>query len=333
MAEHFRALVASEAENGNFERRVCERTIDDLPEGDVLIRVDYSSLNYKDALSASGNRGITRNYPHTPGIDAAGRIVLGEGFFPGEEVIVMGYDLGMNTPGGFGQYIRVPRDWVMKKPEGLSLAECMTYGTAGFTAALSADRLIEHAVNPDAGEILVTGATGGVGAMAVAILSRIGYRVAASTGKLAKSGWLISLGASEVLHRDELRDASGRALLKGRWAGVVDTVGGEMLSCALKSAKYGASVTCCGMVASTELSTSIFPFILRGVNLLGIDAAQCPMERRIRIWGKLGSQWKPHCLDNIAAWCTLDELDQKIEDMLSGNSSGRVVVSMRQAQS
>ncbi len=333
MAEHFKALVVSESGEGNFERRICERKIEDLPEGDTLVRVDYSSLNFKDALSASGNKGITRNYPHTPGIDAAGLIVQSDAFSPGDEVIVMGHDLGMNTPGGFGQYVRVPGDWVMRKPQGLSLAECMTYGTAGFTAALSIEKLIGHGVDPDSGEILVTGATGGVGSMAVAMLSTLGYQVVASTGKLDMSGWLASLGASNVVHRDELRDDSGRPLLKGRWAGVIDTVGGESLSSALKSAKYGASATCCGMVSSTEFCTSIFPFILRGVNLLGIDAVQCPMEHRVRVWEKLASIWKPECLGKIGSFCTLEELDGKIDEMLGGNSAGRMVVSMRQPQS
>jgi putative YhdH/YhfP family quinone oxidoreductase len=333
MAEHFKALVVSESHEGKFERRICDRNIEDLPEGDTLVRVDYSSLNYKDALSASGNRGITRHYPHTPGIDAAGSIVESAVFSPGEEVIVMGHDLGMNTSGGFGQYLRVPADWVMKQPKGLSLAECMTYGTAGFTAALAMEKLIMHGVEPDSGEILVTGATGGVGSMAVAILAKLGYQVVASTGKLEMSDWLAFLGASEVVHRDELRDDSGRPMLKGRWAGVVDTVGGEILSSALKSAKYGASVTCCGMVASNALCTSIFPFILRGISLLGIDAVQCPMEHRIGIWEKLASGWKPECLGKIGSVCTLEELDRKIDDMLGGNSTGRVVVSMRQPQS
>lgn len=329
MAEQFRALVVSESGAGNFERRICERNVEDLPKGDTLVRVEYSSLNYKDALSASGNKGITRHYPHVPGIDAAGLIVQGDVFSEGTDVIAMGHDLGMNTSGGFGQYVRVPSDWVMKKPSGLSLAECMTYGTAGFTAALSVEKLIGHGIDPGSGEILVTGATGGVGTMAVAILAELGYKVVASTGKLERSDWLASLGASEVVHRDELHDESGRPLLKGRWAGVVDTVGGESLSSALKSAQYGASITCCGMVSSTELNTSIFPFILRGINLLGIDAVQCPMAHRVRIWEKLATTWKPKCLDKIGSFCTLEELDGKIDDMLSGNSIGRIVVSMR----
>lgn len=330
MDETFRALVVSESGEGNFERKVSTRRIGDLPEGDTLIRVVYSSLNYKDALSASGNRGITRNYPHTPGIDAAGVVVKSHGgkFSEGEEVIVTGFDLGMNTSGGFGQYVRVPHSWVLKKPEGLSLRECMIYGTAGFTAALSVQKLEEHGVNPDSGEILVTGATGGVGILAVSILAGIGYEVAAATGKAEASDFLRSLGASEVVSRESVRDESGRALLKGRWAGVVDTVGGEVLSTALKSTKYGASVTCCGMVASTELSTSIFPFILRGVNLLGIDAAQCPMEARTGIWKNLAGAWRPDSLERLGSSCTLDELEGKIEAMLAGRSMGRVVVSM-----
>lgn len=306
-------------------RNVIERRIDELPENDTLIRVNYSSLNYKDALSASGNRGITRRYPHTPGIDAAGVIVESPAFSEGEEVVAMGFDLGMNIPGGFGQYVRVPSSWVLRRPEGLSLKECMIYGTAGYTAGLSVAKLTENGVNPDSGEILVTGATGGVGMLAVGILAKIGFHVVASTGKAQASDFLKSLGAAEVISREALHDP-GRPLMSGRWGGVVDTVGGEILSNALKSTKYGGAVTCCGMVASADLCTSIFPFILRGVGLHGIDAAQSPMDLRKKIWEKLSGQWKPDNLERLSSVCALDELEGKIDAMLAGGSMGRVVV-------
>ncbi|HQT25976.1 MAG TPA: YhdH/YhfP family quinone oxidoreductase, partial [Burkholderiales bacterium] len=301
--------------------------IDDLPENDTLIKVLYSSLNYKDALSASGNRGITRRYPHTPGMDAAGIVVKGPDFREGEEVLAMGFDLGMNTPGGFGQYVRVPSSWVSRKPEGLTLKECMIYGTAGYTAGLSLMRLAENGVNPDSGEILVTGATGGVGMLAIGMLAKIGYRVVASTGKREAQEFLKSIGASEVISREALHDP-GKPLSKGRWAGVVDTVGGEILVSALKSTKYGGIVTCCGMVAGTEFCSSIFPFILRGVALCGIDAAQSPMGVRKGIWKKLSREWRPENLDGFHIPCALEELEGRIESMLAGQSMGRVVVSL-----
>ena len=321
----FRALVAFESDDGSFVRRIMERNIDDLPGHDTLIRVRYSSLNYKDALSASGNRGITKQYPHTPGIDAAGLIVESPEFPEGEEVIVAGHDLGMNIPGGFGEYVRVPSSWVLKRPEGLSLEQCMVYGTAGFTAGLSVSKLEACGVRPESGEILVTGATGGVGLLALVLLVKIGYRVVASSGKKEAFELLNSMGAWDVIPRDSL--PSGKPLLKGRWAGVIDTVGGEILVNALKSTQYGGAVTCCGMVASSEFCTSIFPFILRGIGLHGIDAAQCAMDLRKEIWEKLSGKWKPDNLERLHVLCTLEDLDGKIESMLSGKSTGRVVVS------
>ncbi len=323
----YRALVASESPEGSIVRKIEELEIGDLPANDTLVKVLYSSLNYKDALSASGNRGITRKYPHTPGIDAAGIIVESPDFRAGEEVVVMGYDLGMNTPGGFGQYVRVPSSWVMRKPEGLTLKECMIYGTAGYTAGLSVMKLVENGVNPDSGEILVTGSTGGVGMLALGMLAGAGYEVVAMTGKPESFELLKTIGASAVISRDALDDP-GKPLSRGRWAGVVDTAGGEILANALKSAKYGATVTCCGMVAGTDFCSSIFPFILRGVALLGIDAAQSPMDVRKAVWRRLSGEWKPRNLESLHSTCGLEELEGKIMSMLAGRSAGRVVVSL-----
>ena len=329
--KRFKALVAEQNAEGVFIRRIQEKQIEDLPAGEVLVRVLYSSLNYKDALSASGNRGVTRNYPHTPGIDAAGVVEesTDNSFRPGDEVIVSCYDLGMNTPGGFGQYIRVPAKWVMRLPGNLGLRESMIYGTAGFTAANSVFRLVEYGVRPDNGKILVTGATGGVGSISVAILSKIGYQVAAVTGKMDQQQFLLALGATEIVPREKALDSSGRMMLKAKWAGVIDTVGGDILATAIKSTKYGGAVTCCGNVASPDLALNVYPFILRGVSLIGIDSASCTMDFRVPIWEKMAGEWKPPSLESLAIEISLEELDRYIETMLQGKQHGRVVVNLQ----
>ncbi len=326
----FRALVVEETGENTFARSVKDRSTDDLPAGEVLIRVHYSSLNYKDALSATGNKGVTKNYPHTPGIDASGVVqesASGD-FKPGEEVLVTGYDLGANTSGGYGEYIRVPSDWVIKLPAGLSPMESMVYGTAGFTAALSVYKMEEHGVAPGMGEVLVTGATGGVGSVASGILAKSGYRVVASTGKTDRNQLLLGLGVKEVISREDAKDTSGRALLKARWAGVVDTVGGEILATAVKSAGQHGVVTCCGNVASADLPLSVYPFILRGVTLVGIDSAYCPMDVRKRVWAKIANEWKLDRLDILTTEISLAQLDKHVELILQGKESGRVVVNM-----
>ena len=325
----FKTMIVSEAEDGRFVRTIGEKHLEDLPEGDVLIRVRYSSLNYKDALSASGNRGVTRKYPHTPGIDAAGIIVASHtpAVQPGCQVVVTGYDLGMNTSGGFAQYIRVPAAWVVPLPRGLSLRESMICGTAGFTAALACHKLIENKVTADQGSVLVTGATGGVGSIAVAILAKAGYRVTAATTTMQEAPYLHEIGAAEVIAAAELDDQSGRVLLKPRWAGVVDTVGGNILSTAIKATHYGGTVTCCGNVTSGELHTSIYPFILNGVSLLGVDSVNCPTALRLRIWDKLAGEWKLDHLDTITTELAgLAALDERIELLLQGKHRGRDIV-------
>lgn len=329
-AKKYKAFVVREHENQEFKRQIEEQRIAELPPGEVLIRVSYSSLNYKDALSASGNRGVTRSYPHTPGIDASGSVVESDvsDFKPGDLVLVTGYDLGMNTPGGFGQYIRVPASWVIPLPDGLSLQESMVYGTAGFTAGLSLHKLLAHGLIPEHGEVLVTGASGGLGCLAVALLARNGFQVIAATGKTERHPLLRKLGAYGFLTREEARDESGRALLKGRWAGVIDTVGGEYLSTALKATRYGGVIASCGNAASAEISLTVYPFILRSVNLLGIDSANCPRDLRLEIWSKLAREWKVENLDQIVTEITLQELDAHIELILQGNQSGRVVINL-----
>ena len=265
-AESFRALVVRERDNSVFTRAMETRTVDDLPAGDVLIRVHYSSLNYKDALSATGNKGVTRRYPHTPGIDAAGVVTHSTSlkFARGDEVIVIGYDLGMNTDGGYGEYIRVPADWVVKRPAGLTLRESMIYGTAGFTAAMAVAKMTAAGLEPEQGEVLVTGATGGVGSVAVAILAKEGYDVVAATG----------------------------------------------------------------LVASPKLNTTVYPFILRSVSLLGIDSSMCTLEFRREIWQRLAGSWKVPQLADLAREVTLDELDPEIDRILRGGQRGRVLVQL-----
>jgi len=325
----FKALIVTESADKQFIRTIGEKYIEDLPAGEVLIKVGYSSLNYKDALSASGNKGVTRKYPHTPGIDAAGIVVesSASNFQPGEQVLVTGFDLGMNTAGGYEEYIRVPAAWVVPLPASLSLRESMMYGTAGFTAALSCSRLIANGVTPDQGPVLVTGATGGVGSIAVAILAKSGYEVAAVTTKLNEAPYLRQIGAQEIISTADADDQSSRPLLKPRWAGVVDTVGGNILSTAIKATRYGGTITCCGNVTSGELHTSIYPFILNGISLLGIDSVNCPTGLRLRIWDKLAGDWKLDHLETITTELpNLEALNERIGLILQGKHRGRDIV-------
>jgi putative YhdH/YhfP family quinone oxidoreductase len=326
----FRAMVVQETSEGKYSRQIAERRLDDLPADDVLVRVHYSSLNYKDGLSATGHKGVTKKYPHTPGVDAAGVVEesLSDAFQPGDQVIVTSYDLGMNTPGGFGQYIRVPAGWVVPLPENLSPRESMAYGSAGLTSGFCIFKLQEHGITPDQGEILVTGATGGVGSFAVAMLAKIGYQVVAVTGKMDEKQFLVDLGAKEVISRDEAIDTSGKPLLKARWAGVVDAVGGEILATAIRSTKLHGAVTCCGNVASPDLQINVYPFILRGISLVGIDSQSFPMIFRRKTWEKIASEWKLDNLNRQTSVCSLEELDLEIDRILAGKQKGRVIVDL-----
>lgn len=330
MSTEFKALLVEQPEKKTFTRSIVNRSLDDLPEGELVVKVHYSSLNFKDALSSVGNPGVSRSFPHTPGIDAAGEVVsCADGSFQlGDQVIVTSYDLGMGTSGGFGQMIRVPSQWALKLPQGLDLKECMMLGTAGLTAALSVLELVENGVTPEKGPVLVTGATGGVGSLAVAMLAKIGFKVTAVTGKMEESDYLEGLGAERVISRDTLLTGNDRPMLKTTWAGVVDCVGGDMLAAAIKSTKYGGVVTCCGLVASADVSVSIFPFILRGVRLIGIDSAECPMERRTRAWQHLATEWKLESLANMVDEVTLDGLEDKIQSILKGGMKRRALVNL-----
>ncbi len=324
----FEALLVEQQPDGAYARRIAERHLSDLPDGDVLIDVAYSSLNYKDALSASGHRGVTQQYPHTPGIDAAGvvRTSRTDAWAPGDAVIVTGHDLGMNTPGGLGGCIRVPADWVVRLPASLTPKESMIVGTAGFTAAASLHYLEHNGLAPDAGEVLVTGATGGVGSFAVAMLSHLSYRVAALTGKPDRSDFLTSLGAREIIDRSELAAPSTRPLQKSRWAGVIDTVGGPILGNAIAQLRSGGGAAICGLVASPDIATTVYPFILRNIALFGVASADTPMPLRRVLWTKLAGPWKPPALDALATEITLAEVPPRLNALLAGESTGRVVV-------
>lgn len=328
----YQALVVRRGESGGYTRAVERKNTDELPAGNVLVRVYFSSLNYKDALSAAGNRGVTKKYPHTPGIDAAGVVAWSSTaeFASGDEVLVSGYDLGMNTPGGFGQYIRVPAEWVMTRPETLPLLQAMRIGTAGFTAAQCVAALLDSGVHPAAGPILVTGATGGVGSVAVALLSSLGFAVTAVTGKEQEHDFLFTLGAQKILGRKQASAGKEKMLLRERWAGVIDAVGGEILAGAVKSTRYGGTVTCCGNASSGELPLNVYPFILRAVKLIGIDSARCPLEKRKKIWKKLAGEWQIPYLEEMSRTVRLHELNAEIDRMLHGGIRGRITVDLRE---
>jgi len=319
-------LVTKEAAGVRGE--VTRRPISDLPAGDVLIRVAYSSLNYKDGLSATGNMGVTRKYPHVPGIDAAGTVetCTTADFQPGDEVLVTGHDLGQNTWGGWGGFIRVPADWVLRLPQGWSPRAAMAYGTAGLTAAQCVEALRHGGVTPDRGEVVVTGASGGVGSLAVGILAKLGYRVAAVTGKPAAADLLKRLGATTILSRTDVVDASNKPLLAARFSGAVDTVGGATLATILRSTDRHGVVAACGLVGGVEVSTTVLPFILRGITLAGIDSVECPRAQRERIWSNLAGPWNVPIVAELTTEVKLDEVAGQVERILKGEVTGRVVV-------
>jgi putative YhdH/YhfP family quinone oxidoreductase len=324
----FRCYLVDKDAEGRVRGQIAQRPIGELPEGDVLIRVACSSLNYKDALAATGHPGINKVFPHIPGVDAAGTVAESGvyDFVEGDPVLVTGFDMGANRWGGLSEYVRVPHDWVIPLPEGLSLQESMVLGTAGLTAALSVNALEMHEVTPSKGDVVVSGASGGVGSLAVALLAKLGYHVVAITGKPSAHEYLRGLGAAEILGRDAVDDHSGKPLLSGRWVGAIDTVGGNTLATILAATRHGGCVAACGMVGGGELQTSVYPFILRGVTLAGIDTALCPVPLRRQIWSWLGNEWNLDCLEAIGHTIELDDVPAKIDDLLAGRVVGRVVV-------
>jgi putative YhdH/YhfP family quinone oxidoreductase len=325
----YRAILINKNAAGEFSSELENLPLSGLPAGELLVRVQYSSLNYKDALSASGNPGVTRNFPHTPGIDAAGVVESSdsEDFQAGQEVIVTGYDLGMNTAGGLAEFIRIPAAWAVPLPAGLSTREAMIVGTAGLTAALCVDKLQRMGL-PDGGKVVVSGASGGVGSFAVALLSQLGYLAAASTGSPDAAAFLQALGADQIMDRSVLAETNPRPMGRGEWDGGVDTVGGETLANIIKGLNYGASVAAVGLVGSTELPISVLPFILRDVNLLGVDSVEISHQRRLDIWGKLATAWKPGKIESLATEVGLEAVPELLNDLLRGQVRGRTLVKL-----
>ena len=327
----YKAFEVREETEKNFVGAIVEKSALELAEGSVSIEVHYSSVNYKDALSASGSKAVTREYPHVPGIDAAGKVLAStdSNFAVGDEVVVTGYDLGMNTAGGFGQQVTVPGGWVTKLPVGLSLRDSMVLGTAGLTAGLCVNKLLLNGITPEAGKVLVTGATGGVGIIACALLVKLGFEVVASTGKLAETAKLMALGVSEVISREAFSEENPRPMLKESYAAAVDVAGGTTLVNVIKSLSYGGSVAACGLVDSPALSATVLPFILRGVNLLGVDSVELPLAQKQQVWNLFANEWALTDIDSLAETIVLAELPAVLAKVLAGGAVGRYVLDLR----
>ncbi|QGJ69905.1 Acrylyl-CoA reductase AcuI [Planctomycetales bacterium 10988] len=330
MSETFQAYLVRKQGKDQITTSVETCRNEELAAGDLTVRVHYSSLNYKDQMAASGNPAVARKFPHVPGIDAAGVVEsCSTGRFqPGDQVLVTSYELGVERWGGWAERIRVPSDWAIPLPEGLSLAECMMLGTAGLTAAMGVRRLLNHGLQPKDGPLFVTGATGGVGVFAISILSQLGYEVAAISGKESEYDWLQSMGATRCLPREALAKDLSKPLFKSEWAGGYDTVGGEPLASLLRSIKPQGAVACCGVVAGAELPLTVYPFILRGITLYGIDSVWTSYEERLACWHQLAGPWKPAKLTELTQTVTLNNLDQAIATMKAGNSRGRTLVDL-----
>ncbi|MFJ8070156.1 acryloyl-CoA reductase [Peribacillus sp. NPDC096447] len=330
MIQQFDALVVNKQDD-QFTVNIQQLSLDDLPQGEVLIRVHYSGVNYKDSLAAIPNGNIVSSYPIVPGIDMAGVVVSSEDsrFKEGDEVIATSYGIGVSQSGGYSQFARVPAEWIVPLPNGLTMKEAMIIGTAGFTAALSVLRLEENNLTPEQGSVLVTGATGGVGSFAVSILSKLGYSVEASTGKETEHGYLKKIGAATIVSREDVYDGKLRALGKQKWSGAVDPVGGEPLASVLSQIKYGGAVAVSGLTAGTSLPATVFPFILRGVNLLGIDSVNCPMDTRLKVWHRLATDFKLEHLEQLVQQeITLEELPDVLPTLLKGEARGRTIVKL-----
>jgi len=327
----YKAFEVREETEKKFAGAIVEKSALELVEGSVSIEVHYSSVNYKDALSASGSKAVTREYPHVPGIDAAGTVLAStdSNFAVGDEVVVTGYDLGMNTAGGFGQQVTVPGGWVTKLPVGLSLRDSMVLGTAGLTAGLCVNKLLLNGITPEAGKVLVTGATGGVGIIACALLVKLGFEVVASTGKLAETAKLTALGVSEVISREAFSEENPRPMLKESYAAAVDVAGGTTLVNVIKSLSYGGSVAACGLVDSPALSATVLPFILRGVNLLGVDSVELPLAQKQQVWNLFANEWALTDIDSLAETIVLAELPAVLAKVLAGGAIGRYVLDLR----
>lgn len=326
----YRALVVDKSDD-DFSLSVVDQDESQLPDGDVTIAVEWSSLNYKDALACVPDGRIIRSYPMVPGVDLAGRVLDSSDprFSQGDAVLATGYDIGVSHPGGYAQRARLPADWVVALPPGLTAQEAMALGTAGFTSALSIHALEQNGLTPDSGTVIVTGATGGVGSTAVAMLAKLGYTVAASTGKDSEHDYLRALGASEILSREDVSGESKRPIESERWAGAIDPVGGNTTAYLLRTMKHGASVAVSGLTGGMAFSTTVLPFILRGVNLLGIDSVLCPAPLRELTWQRIASELKPdQLLDTIAVRTELDAIPDLAQQILQGKVRGRALVQL-----
>ena len=327
--DKFRAYRIDE-QDGKTVAGFRELEIDDLTEGNVVVKVSHSTINYKDALAGTGKGKIMRTYPMVGGIDVAGTVIASESerFAPGDEVLVTGAGLSETRDGGYAEYLRLDSAWVIPLPPGLSALEAMTIGTAGFTAALSLFRMEQNGQSPDQGPVVVTGATGGVGSIAIDILSNAGYEVHAISGKEEHFGWLAALGAEECISRHEL-EWGQRPLESARWAGCIDSVGGATLSGICAAIRPWGNIAACGLAGGISLKTTVMPFIIRGVSLLGIDSPQCPYPIREKVWSKLAADWKPRNLEAIRNRVVgLDDLNDIFGGMLEGQSLGRIVVEL-----
>ena len=326
----FKALLVEETDNKKFTLNIVNRSVSDLPENDLLVNVHYSSLNYKDALSASGNKRVSAHFPHTPGIDAAGVVVRDKSgtFSPGDEVVMFGYDLGMNTPGGLGQMISIPANWAVKRPDNLTLKEAMSYGTGGLTAALCIQKLEKMGARPEDGPVAVTGSTGGVGSISIALLKQLGYSVVAFSGKPEQTAHLKSIGADEVLHRDVLNEVADLPMGKERWAHGIDTLGGDYLSNLLKQIKSGGGVSACGLASSDSFSSTVFPFIIRGVSLLGVDSVYIPLSDKQHIWQRVASDMKLPNLQNLCEEISLEQTPEYLQRFMQAKVVGRYLVNL-----
>lgn len=324
----YRAIVVDK-QGEEFSVAVRELTESDLPPGEVTIKVEWSSINYKDGLALTPAGRVVRSYPMVPGVDLAGTVVDSKDsrFSPGDSVVVTGYDVGVAHPGGFAEMARVPADWVMPLPKGLTTKEAMALGTAGMTAAMSLMALEHHGLRKEQGPVIVTGATGGVGSTAVSMLAQTGYTVAASTGKASEHAFLRELGATEILSREDVSGESSRPLESERWAGAVDPVGGATTAYLIRTMKYGGAIALNGLTGGGILNTTVYPFILRGVSLLGIDSVFCPMAKRVEIWNRLATDLKPRGLmDSIAVETDLDGVRSVCAEILAGKVRGRTLV-------
>lgn len=313
--------------DGKIHASIVDATLSELTAGDVVIKAAYSSVNYKDALAATGSGKILRRFPLIGGIDVSGTVVSSSDarFKEGDEVLVTGYGMGVTHDGGYAGYVRAPADWVVKRPDGLTLLEAMSLGTAGFTAALGVVRLERNGLAPGQGKVVVTGASGGVGSVAVAVLSKLGYRVSAITGKDDAHDYLQGLGAQEVLSRASLKMGTN-PLESAMWAGAVDAVGGETLAWLTRTTNYWGGIASTGLTGGVELRTTVMPFILRGISLIGIDSAMCPMEARREVWRRLATDMKPTMLGSIAREISLEGLPDAFSTLMKGGAKGRFVV-------